>query len=65
MLKFYNKKIYIMYMGLILFLEYPSATLYLELSSEIPAQDFNLLVNIDNSFPVLLLILVSNSFHLF
>ena len=33
------------------FLECPFGTPYLELSSEIPAQDFNLLVNIDN-FPV-------------
>ena len=41
------KKIYIVYMGLILFfLEYPLGTPYLELSSEIPAQDSNLLVNI-------------------
>ena len=38
------------------FLEYPFGTPYLELSSEIPAQDFNLLVNIDN-FPVFLLIM--------
>ena len=61
------KKIYTMYMGRILFLEYPSGTLYPELSSEIPAQDFNLLVNKDNSFSVFLLIIIStcNSFHLF
>ena len=61
----YNKKIYIMYMGLILFQEYPSGTLYLELSREMPAQDFDLLVNIDNFFPVFFLIITSNSFHLF
>ena len=54
-----------MYVGLIIFLEYPSGTLYLELSSEIPVRDFNLLVNIDNSFPVFLLIIISNSFHMF
>ena len=54
-----------MYMGLILFLEHPTGTPYLELSIEIPAQDFNLLVNIDNFFPVLLLIIIGNSFHLF
>ena len=47
------------------FLEYPFWTPYLELSSEIPAQDFNLLVNIDNFFPVFLLIIIGNSFHLF
>ena len=38
---------------------------YLELSSEIPAQYFNLLVNINNFFPVFLLIIIGNSFHLF
>ena len=42
------------------FLEYPFGT-----PSEIPAQDFNLLVNIDNFFPVFLLIIIGNSFHLF
>ena len=47
------------------FLEYPFGTPYLELSSEIPAQDFNLLVNKDNFFPVFLLIIIGNSFHLF
>ena len=47
------------------FLEYPFGTSYLALSSEIPAQDFNLLVNIDNFFPVFLLIIIGNSFHLF
>ena len=49
------------------FLEYPFGTAYLELSSEIPAQDFNLLVNInvDNFFPVFLLLIIGNSFHLF
>ena len=36
------------------FLEYPFGTPYLELSREIPAQDFNLLVNIDNFLPVFL-----------
>ena len=46
------------------FLEYPFGTPYLELSSEIPVQDFNLLVNIDNFFPVFLLIIIGNSFHL-
>ena len=59
------KQIYIMYVGLILFLEYPFGTPYLELSCEIPAQDFKLLVNIDNFFPVFLLIIIGNSFHLF
>ena len=59
------QKIYIMYMSLILFLEYPFKTPYLELSSEITAHDFNLLVNIDNFFPVFLLILIGNSFQLF
>ena len=54
-----------MYMGLILYLEYPFGTPYLELSSEILAQDFNLLVNIDNFFPVFLMIIIGNSFHLF
>ena len=39
------------------FLEYPFGTPYLELSSEIPAQDFNLLDNIDNFFPVFLLMI--------
>ena len=53
-------------MGLIFFfLEYPFGIPYLELSSEIHAQDFNLLVNIDNFFPVFLLITIGNSFHLF
>ena len=47
------------------FLEYLFGTPYLELSSEIQAQDFNLLVNIDNFFPVFLLIIIGNSFHLF
>ena len=47
------------------FLEYPFGTPYLELSSEIPAQIFNLLVNIDNFFPVFLLINIGTSFHLF
>ena len=47
------------------FLEYPFGAPYLELSSEIPVQDFNLLVNIDNFFPVFLLIIIGNSFHLF
>ena len=47
------------------FLEYPFGTPYLELSSEIPAEDFNLLVNIDNFFPVFLLIIIGDSFHLF
>ena len=45
------------------FLECPYGTPYLELSREIPAQDFNLLVNIDNFFPVFLLIIIGNSFH--
>ena len=40
-------------------------TPYLELSSEIPVQDFNLLVNIDNFFPVFLLITIGNSFRFF
>ena len=40
------------------FLEYPFGTPFLELSSEIPVQDFNLLVNIDNFFPVFLLIII-------
>ena len=48
-----------------LFQDHPSGTLYLELSSEIPAQDFNLLVNIDKFFPVFLLIIIGNSFQLF
>ena len=47
------------------FLEYPFGTPYLELSNEIPAHDFNLLVNIENFFPVFLLIIIGNSFHLF
>ena len=37
-----------MYMGLILFGGYSCGKFHLELSSEIPAQDFNLLVNLDN-----------------
>ena len=45
------------------FLEYPFGAPYLELSSEIRAQDFNLLVNIDSFFPVFLLIIIGNSFH--
>ena len=66
MLKFYDKKsISCIHMGLIIFLEHPSGNLFLELPSEIPARDFNLLVNIDNSFPVFLLIIINNSFHLF
>ena len=65
MLKFYNKKSISCIWDSDFFLEYPSGTLYLELSSEIPAQDFNLLVNIDNFFPVFLLIIISNLFHLF
>ena len=47
------------------FLEYPFGTPFLELSSEIPVQDFNLLVNIDNFFPVFLLIIIGISLHLF
>ena len=46
------------------FLEHPVGTPYLELSSEVPAKDFNLLVNIDNFFPVFILIITGNSFHL-
>ena len=47
------------------FLEYPFGTPYLELSSEIPAHNFNLLVNIDIFLSVFLLIIIGNSFHLF
>ena len=43
------------------FLEYPFGTPYLELSSEIPTQDFDLLVNINNFFPIFLLIVIGNS----
>ena len=50
-----------MYIGLILFSGISLRAPYLELSSEIPAQDFNLLVNIDNFFPVFLLIIISSS----
>ena len=54
-----------MFMGLILFFGISLQDSYLELSSEIPAQDFNLFVNIDNFFPVFLLIIIGNSFQLF
>ena len=60
-----KKNLYHVYGPHTFFLEYPFGTPYLELSSEIPAQDFNLLVNIDNFFPVFLLITIGNSFHLF
>ena len=59
------KKIYISIWVSYFFLEYPFGTPYLKLSSDIPAQDVNLLVNIDNFFPVFLLIIIGNSFHLF
>ena len=56
------KKIYIIWASYF-FLENPFGTPYLELSSEIPVQDFNLIVNIDKFFPVFLLIIIGNSFH--
>ena len=59
------KNSYYVYGSHTFFLEHPFGTPYLELSNEIPAQDFNLLVNIDNFFPVFLLIIIGNSFHLF
>ena len=59
------KNLYNVYGPHTFFLEYPFGTPYLELSKEIPAQDFNVRVNIDNFFPVFLLIIIGNSFHLF
>ena len=59
------KKLHHVYGPHTFFLNVPSGDPYLALSSEIPAQDFNLLVNINNFFPVFLLIIIGNSFHLF
>ena len=51
-------------MGLF-FWNIPLGLFYRELFSETPAQDFSLYVNIDNFFPVFLLVIISKSLHLF
>ena len=56
------KNLYCVYGSHTFFWNIPSGLL--DLSNEIPAQDFNLLVNKDNFFPVFLLVIIGNSFHL-